>query len=389
MNAPNRNLAIIRYIRNQNHTVTEASRHFKISRQWIYTLLNRYDEGGEEAVKPRSKAPKANPQAIPEALRKDIVNMRKQLTKSGLDAGPDTIASYLAREGQRVPSTSTIRRIITDAGLVTPQPQKRPRSSYIRFEASMPNECWQADITNYHLADNTRVEILDFIDDHSRYLLYLTARAAYTGTQVAQALQKLIDTYGPPASTLTDNGLVFTARLAGAKGGRNRFEVLLNTHHIVQKNGRPGHPQSQGKIERYHQTMKKGLKQRPPASSIEELQTLLDEWRHHYNHIRPHSAIKSNTPYEAYNALPKATPGDIEQDEWRIRTDIVDKAGRVCIRYAGRQYHLGIGRGYTGTRVDMVIVDKHVITSKQETNEVLTEHVIDVSRNYQKPLWKT
>src|SRR5699024_12159964 len=93
MNAPNRNLAIIRYIRNQNHTVTEASRHFKISRQWIYTLLNRYDEGGEEAVKPRSKAPKANPQAIPEALRKDIVNMRKQLTKSGLDAGPDTIAS--------------------------------------------------------------------------------------------------------------------------------------------------------------------------------------------------------------------------------------------------------------------------------------------------------
>ena len=389
MNAPNRNLAVIRYIRQQNHTVTEASRHFKISRQWIYTLLNRYDEGGEEAVKPRSKAPKTNPQAIPQALRNDIINMRKHLTKSGLDAGPDTIASYLHREGQRVPSTSTIRRSITNAGLVTPQPQKRPRSSYIRLEASMPNECWQADITNYYLADNTRVEILDFIDDHSRYLLYLTAKTSYTGTQVAQALQELIDTYGPPASTLTDNGLVFTARLAGAKGGRNRFEVLLNTYRIVQKNGRPGHPQSQGKIERYHQSMKKWLKKRPPATTIEELQTLLEQWRYHYNHIRPHSAIKANTPYEAYHALAKAKPGDIEQDEWRIRTDIVDKAGRVCIRYAGRQYHLGIGRAYTGTRVNMVIVDKHVITSKNDTNEVLTEHVIDVSRDYQKPLWKT
>ena len=135
--------------------------------------------------------------------------------------------------------------------------------------------------------------------------------------------------------------------------------------------------------------MKKWLKKRPPATTIEELQTLLEQWRYHYNHIRPHSAIKANTPYEAYHALAKATPGDIEQDEWRIRTDIVDKAGRVCIRYAGRQYHLGIGRAYTGTRVNMVIVDEHVITSKNDTNEVLTEHVIDVSRDYQKPLWKT
>ncbi|MGK4219549.1 DDE-type integrase/transposase/recombinase, partial [Kocuria marina] len=173
-------------------------------------------------------------------------------TAEGADAGALTIAWHLEHTGYRVPSDSTIRRVLHRAGLITPAPGKRPKSTYTRFQADAPNECWQADITHWHLAGGTRVEILDFLDDHSRYLLHLRTQPAFTGADVVTAMQELITTYGPPASTLTDNGLVFTARLARHKGGRNGFEKLLQAHHIHQKNGAPGHPQTQGKIERFH-----------------------------------------------------------------------------------------------------------------------------------------
>ena len=265
MNSPNRNLAIVRAVRDQGSTPTKVAKRFGISRQRVHQILNAYDAGGADAIAPKSRAPHTHPHAVPDALRDEIISIRKQLTRHGLDAGPETIAYHLEKGGKRAPSTSTIRRILTNEGLITPQPKKRPKSSYIRFEAAMPNECWQADITHLFLADNTRVEVLDFLDDHSRYLLSITAAHAFAGTAVAAELTRLISEYGPPASTLTDNGLVFTARLAGRKGGRNAFEKALVAHKIQQKNGRPGHPQTQGKIERFHQTLKKWIRARPPG----------------------------------------------------------------------------------------------------------------------------
>ncbi|SDS29837.1 Integrase core domain-containing protein [Corynebacterium timonense] len=206
-----------------------------ISRQRVYKILAEFNIGGAEAIAPKSRAPHTRPHAVLADLRKHIIDMRIQLTKAGFDAGPDSIAFHLERQGLRVPSTSTIRRIITNAGLVAPQRRKKLRSSYIRFEAAMVNECWQADITHLFLSDGTRVEVLDFLDDHSRYLLGVTAKAAFTGVAVAAELQRLVETYSPPASTLTDNGLVFTARMAGRKGGRNTFEKVLTDHRIQQK----------------------------------------------------------------------------------------------------------------------------------------------------------
>ena len=235
-----------------------------MTRQWVHTLIRRYQTEGLDGLSPRSKAPASRPGTTSEAVRDRILQLRKDLTAAGADAGPETIAWHLQQEGLQVPSTSTIRRILHAHGLVIPEPKKRPKSSYIRFEADLPNGCWQADITHCFLADGTRVEVLDFLDDHSRYVLYLRAAPAYSGPMVVSALQELIDTHGVPASTLTDNALVFTARLAGRKGGRNGFEKLLQAHHIQQKNGHPGHPQTQGKIERFHQTLKKWLRARGP-----------------------------------------------------------------------------------------------------------------------------
>ncbi|HEU5034483.1 MAG TPA: DDE-type integrase/transposase/recombinase [Mycobacteriales bacterium] len=144
-----------------------------------------------------------------------MISLRKQLDADGLDAGPVTIAQHLAAEGVRPPSTSTIRRILHAAGLVVANPKKRPRSSLHRFAADQPNECWQSDFTHWSLADGTSIEILNWLDDHARYLLSITAFIRVTGDDVVTTFTSNVNAYGPPASTLTDNGSVYTSRFTG------------------------------------------------------------------------------------------------------------------------------------------------------------------------------
>jgi transposase InsO family protein len=198
-------------------------------------------------------------------LRERIVELRRDLVARGLDAGPATIAWHLERESIGSPSTSTVRRVLLAAGLVVPEPNKRPRSSWIRFEAAAPNELWQSDFTHWRLADGTEVEIISWLDDHSRYLLacsVCTALGRVSGDDVVATFTAAGDTHGFPAATLTDNGAVYTSRFTG---GRNNFEYLLAYLGIRQKNGSPAHPQTQGKIERFHQTYeatrKRGLRE--------------------------------------------------------------------------------------------------------------------------------
>ena len=154
-----------------NLTVSAAARIHGLSRQHVHRLLKRYREGGLDAVDPRSRRPASNPRAVPDDVIAAIVITRERLTADGLDAGPVTLQWHLEQQGLRAPSTSTIRRILHHHGLITPQPRKRPKSSYRRFEASQPNECWQSDFTHWQLADGTDAEILNWLDDHSRYLL--------------------------------------------------------------------------------------------------------------------------------------------------------------------------------------------------------------------------
>lgn len=354
----NKNIVIARSVTDQGLTPAEAAARYGVSRQWVHVLVRRYRADGPDGLKPRSKAPQSRPGTTPAAVQARILELRKQLTLTGADAGPETIAWHLTREGFRAPAVSTIRRLLHRHGLVIPEPKKRPKSSYVRFEADLPNECWQADITHWFLASGTRVEILDFLDDHSRFLLHLHAEEAFTGPMVTQAMNELISRHGAPFSTLTDNGLVFTARLARFKGARNGFEKLLQAHGIKQKNGKPGHPQTQGKIERFHQTLKRWLAARPKPATINDLQVLLDQFRTWYNHHRPHRALGRTTPAHAYTALPKATPHSVTEPEWRTRTDKIDKNGKVSLRYAGKLRHLGMGRAHIGARVLMLINDR-------------------------------
>jgi transposase InsO family protein len=365
----------------QGLTQAEAARRYDVSWQWVHTLLTRYRAGGLEALEPRSRRPRGNSRATSQEVRARIIELRTTLTAEGLDAGPVTIATHLRAEQLSVPSTSTIRRVLHDAGLVTAQPKKRPRSSLRRFEADQPNECWQSDFTHWQLADGSHVEILDWLDDHSRYLLSLIAYPRVTGNDVIADFTENINQYGPPAATLTDNGSVFTARFVG---GKNGFEYLQAHLGIQQKNGHPGHPQTQGKIERFHQTLKKWLRQQPPAHTPTELQTQLDHFQDLYNTRRPHRALNGHTPADAYAATPKATPTSPSgnREHYRIRLDHVDNGGKVSLRRAGRMHHLGVGFALRGQPVIVLTYATTATVLHHATGELLSKHHIDPTNTY-------
>ncbi len=332
-------------------------------------------------MEPRSRRPRTNPAQTSEEVRELVIALRRQLRAQGLDAGPQTIAWYLERKGRRAPSTSTIRRILHQGGLITAEPRKRPRSSYLRFEMVQPNEMWQSDFIHWGLADGTEVEVLNWLWDHSRYLLSCTAHEPVTGDGVVAVFLGNVEQYGAPASTLTDNGSVYTSRFTG---GRNAFEYALPLLGIRQKNGSPGHPQTQGKTERFHQTLQRWLKARPPASNLPELQHQLDQFREHYNEHRPHRALRRNTPGHAYRASPKALPATNghAHGHYRLRYDRIDTKGKISIRRAGRMHHLGVGTTHARKRVLAFADDHHITVTDLNTGEVLSVHLIEPTKSY-------
>jgi transposase InsO family protein len=288
--------------------VREVARDYGVSPGWVSKLVARYRAEGPAAFEPKSRRPNRSPRAIPTATVELIIDLRRRLVDAGDDAGAETIRWHLAHHGVVV-SAATISRYLHRAGLITPQPHKRPRSSYVRFAAEQPNETWQADFTHYRLATGADVEILCWLDDHARYALRLTAHHRVTGPIVLREFRAAITHHGVPASTLTDNGMVFTTRDAGGKGGRNGFEAELRRLGIRQKNSRPNHPTTCGKVERFHQTLKHWLTaQADQPGTINELQALLDVFAAHYNHERPHRLLPAScTPADAYHRRPKAT----------------------------------------------------------------------------------
>jgi transposase InsO family protein len=361
-------------------SVTAAAAQCGISRGHLHRLLRRYRDAGIDGLEPRARRPRTSPGRTPDALRDRIIDLRTDLAARGLDAGPATIGWHLEREGLAVPSTSTIRRVLQGAGLVTPEPHKRPRSSWIRFEAAAPNALWQSDFTHWRLADGSEVEIISWLDDHSRYVLACTAFARVSGDDVVATFTAAGDTHGWPAATLTDNGAVYTSRFTG---GRNGFEYLLAYLGIRQENGAPGHPQTQGKIERFHQTLKRWLGQRPAEIGLAGLQAQLDAFRLAYNEQRPHRAVGRATPGEAYRATPKALPSDSwGREHFRLRYDVTDGKGAMTLRRGGRLHHLKVGATHARRRVLAIVDERGVTVVDLATGEILSTHLIEPGKGY-------
>jgi transposase InsO family protein len=366
----------------EGRSQAQVARDYGLSQSWISRLVARFRTEGEAAFQPRSRRPRSSPTRLPQATIDLIIELRNTLTGKGLDAGPHTIAWH---HHQLTVSVASISRHLHAAQFVTPSPQKRPKSSYIRFAAEQPNERWQADFTHWHLANGTDTEILCWFDDHSRFALSVTAHHRVTGPVVATEFTKTIEQHGIPYSTLTDNEMVFTTRFSGGKGGRNKFEAQLHRLGVRQINSAsPTTPPPAARSNASTKTVKKWLASRPRAKNITELQTQLDTMVDEYNQRRPHRSLPHRaTPATMYAARPKADPASRDDTHNRVRTDRVDQAGAVTLRVNGRLHHIGVGRHHYRTRVLLLIQDLDIKIINAATGAVLRDFTLDPTRDYQ------
>jgi transposase InsO family protein len=367
----------------EGRSKSEVARDYRVSRRWVQTLVARYELEGDAAFEARSRRPRSSPQRTPVEVENEIVELRKHLAEEGLDAGAATIAVHLERRHGYTSAVSTIWRVLSRRGFVTPQPHKRPRSSFIRFEADQPNERWQTDVTHWTLVDDTDVEILNIIDDHSRLLTASDTRVVFKAADVVTTFHAAAAIHGLPASMLSDNGAIFTGAYRGQ--GRVALEIELAALHIAFRHSRPYHPQTCGKVERFHQTQKKWLAKQPRVATVTDLQHQLDWFANYYNTIRPHRAIGRRTPAVAFAARPKATPrtsGPTIADHYRVRHDKIDPSGVITLRHNSRLHHIGIGRRHAGQQVLVLVHDLEIRVLTQD-GELLRELTLNPTRDYQ------
>ncbi len=361
--------------------VAELARAYDMDRSWLYRRLARFRREGEAGLEPRSRRPHRSPGRITDLYEDEIVALRKELAEGGFDAGADTIRSHLARRHAVVPSTSTTWRVLKARGFVTPQPHKRPKSSYVRFCADLANECWQADVTHVEVADGVVFEVLDVIDDHSRLCVASRVFVTTRSPDVVRILHRAAGQWGYPEKFLSDNGAIFTASKGGGVGD---MEAELLSLGIASKHSRPYHPQTCGKVERFHQTVKKYLAKQDPATTKKQLQGQLDRFVTYYNTVRPHRAIGRRTPAQVFAARDKSHPlgPRIDSAGYRVRNDKVNKNGTVTLRYRGRLHHIGVGRSYAGWRVVLLVAGLEVRILGADGSP-LRQLVLDPHQDYQ------
>ncbi|MBA3691524.1 MAG: IS481 family transposase [Actinobacteria bacterium] len=366
----------------EGRSYREVARAHGVSKSWVAKVVSRFREGGYEAIEPRSRAPKRIPHRTPPELEDQIVALRKELSDLGVDAGAQTIHYHLGLTHQQVPSVSTIWRVLGRRGFVVPQPHKRPRSSWVRFEALLPNECWQSDVTHWRLADGTEVEIVNFLDDHSRVAVAAHVLRTATAPAVLEVFRQAAGRWGLPAALLTDNGCVYTT---WHRGGPNVLQTELLALGIDYRHSRPYHPQTCGKIERFHQTLKAFLAKQDPAATIAELQAQVDRFVAYYNEIRPHRACGRRPPVVAFEARDKARPSGPKLEVGtgvRVRRDRIDTNGKVTLRYRSRLHHIGVGHAHKGKRV-LLLVDGLDVRVLALDGELLRHLTLDPTRDYQ------
>ena len=246
----------------------------------------------------------------------------------------------------------------------------------------MPNECWQSDVTHWSLKDDTDVEIVNFIDDHSRVGVASCVVRVATAPKVLQVFREAGERWGLPAALLTDNGCVYTT---WHRGGPNVVQTELLALGIDYRHSRPYHPQTCGKVERFHQTMKSFLAKQGPADSIAELQAQVDRFVAYYNEVRPHRSTGRRPPIVAFEARDKARPSGPKIRAGagvRVRRDRIDKGGKVTLRHGARLHHIGVGHAHKNKRVIMLIdgLDVRIIS---DDGELLRHLMLDPSRDYQ------
>jgi transposase InsO family protein len=357
------------------------ARELGISRQWLATLIARFEVEQFAGLEPRSRAP-VHPMQCDASVEDAVVRVRKQLVDEGFGYGPGPIRWHLQREGVvPVPSEATIWRICSRRGLVLAEPKKRPKASYCRFEFAAPNACWQIDFTHWQLRDDLPVVIMNMIDDHSRVCVASIAAPRSSSKLAWQAFSVGAQRWGLPAMLLSDNGIEFTGGQSGVPG---MFINNLRAVGVKTINARPYHPQTCGKVERLHQTLKQWLRVRPEPRTVTQLQRLLETFTERYNNDRPHRSLGRSTPAERWHASPPDGPGEptVERDE-RVTNLRTNDKGRIELK----PWQVNLGAAHANQTVTVFIdgLEIAVFTSKGKLIRTLR---IDPTRRYQ-PLSNT
>lgn len=279
-----------------------------ISRKSFYELRNRAKTDGPAAVlEPKTRRPKSSPSKLGDEVKAAAVAVRAALEASGLDCGPISVHDKMRAMGlDRVPSTASLARIFREAGVARLEPTKKPRSAWRRFVYPAPNACWQLDATEYVLSGGRTCVIFQLIDDHSRYAVASHVAWGETSAAAIIVFDKAVAAHGVPQRLLSDNGAALNPSRRGHHGQLVAHVGALGVEAIT---GKPDKPTTQGKNERFHQTLFRYLDKQPLAETLEELQARVDAFDHIYNTERPHQGLPGRvTPLTAWEATPKAEP---------------------------------------------------------------------------------
>jgi putative transposase len=332
--------------------------------------------------RPRSRRPHHSPGRSSPDVEAWICKLRVDLAP---DNGADYIRDELVRIAARtrpawsVPARSTINRVLARHHLLERNPAKRPRSSWRRFSYARPRDCYQIDATYVPLADGSLAAVFEVLDDCTRLLVACHAAPTETAAAAITTITQAIRRHGGPAIVLCDNGTAFTSRHHHT--GPSRFAHTLHRHGIRLIHASPYHPQTCGKVERHHQTLKKWLAAQPrrPAA-LRQLQRLLDTYRAYYNQRRRHSALPSRTtPHQAWiNAPHHGGPQTLPiQTDATVHRSRVSHTGTITIS----RTRIGIGCAYRGHTVTAIRDNNHITVYTPDGNPI--GHTTLTGKNYQ------
>jgi transposase InsO family protein len=373
--------------------VTTFCAEHGISRKSFYELRKRAQiEGSAAVLEPRTRRPASSPTRLSEDVKTQAIGVRAALESSGLDCGPISVHDKMKTMGLPVvPSTASLARIFREAGVARLEPKKRPRSAWRRFVYPAPNACWQLDATEYVLTGGRKCVIFQLVDDHSRYAVASHVAWGETVMDAIRVVDKAIAAHGVPQRLLSDNGLALNPSRRGYVGQLVDHVSRLGVQAIT---GKPYKPTTQGKNERFHQTLFRYLDKQPLAASLAELQAQVDAFDHIYNTERPHQGLPGRvTPLTAWQATPKADPPrpDTERS-WLERPAVarhqpprpqqppVDLPADTRIRKVATTGNIALDKVFYKVDVDyafqhvLVVTDGDTITVTDMQGEILAEH---------------
>jgi transposase InsO family protein len=369
-----------------------------ISRKSFYALRNRAKTDGSAAVlEPRTRRPKSSPSTLSDAVKEQAVAVRAALEASGLDHGPISVHEKMHAMGlDQVPSTASLARIFREAGVARLEPKKKPRSAWRRFVYPAPNACWQLDATEYVLSRGRTCVIFQLIDDHSRYALASHVAWGETAAAAIVVFDKAVAAHGVPQRLLSDNGIALNPSRRGHLGQLVAHVGALGVQAIT---GKPYKPTTQGKNERFHQTLFRYLDKQPLAETLEDLQTQVDEFDHVYNTQRPHQGLPGRiTPLAAWEATPKADPPRPKLDRpiyqrvtrryQRPRAQApADLPAGTCIRTVNTSGTISLDGVHYKVDVDLAFQQVLVISTGDNTGDaiIITDLLGEILAEHSRP----